>query len=283
MSALITINQKHELNLPGSFDELSERELELLAPYIVAKPTIEIKIKVLSILMQSRLSKRARRLVAKGSFEGDELAAVGRLLDWIWQEPDGKRPVSAWVPGFKYKGIYYQFPEQDFKDVSFGEFEYIDMYLKHLSKIPMAKNPQAFEDGLRALLATIARPKKSKQELEAFDFDGLERVPFTVHNIKRFNEAQADCPDWLLWCAFDFCGKMKIHIQKKYARLFEGQKSEGASFGWLGLRLSVAESGTFGDEDKVRAKLFHTICIYAIKKKIEFEKAQRELEQSKQS
>lgn len=79
---------------------------------------------------------------------------------------------------------------------------------------------------------------------------------------------------------------VKTYVHKMYGSYLFKQADEddqprGPQFGWWGVFLSVAESGTFGTYDQVLQTNFHTLCVYLVQKQQEADEARRRMKNPK--
>jgi hypothetical protein len=207
-----------------------------------------------------------------------DFAALSSHLDWLEVKPDTE---NAPLDGFTHNDVQYAFPNAKGANVSCIEFALCDDYYKEFSegnadallRVSACLWREEDDNEREALRRGDARvPLYSKEEVEA-RVKRLEGVAHEVH-------IQA-----LLWWV-----GMKMLVSKMYGNwLFEQDdeddedepayakasagEGKGPNFGWWGIFLDVAESGTFGPLDKVYQTSIHDICIFLVKKRAEANQA----------
>lgn len=135
------------------------------------------------------------------------------------------------------------------------------------------------QDAIYSLAATVYRPIRKKKELTARDFDGNPRIAFNPNLIDA--EPFRKAPDWMLWNAYDMCLRGQKLIYAKYEALFDGPKTPGPNFGWVGMIMNIGEQQTYGNAQAVKRENIHTICVYAVKKVMDQRRHEEEMEKIK--
>ena len=240
--------------LPQSYQEAGEDALFCIRQLLLYKNVNLARAKALAKLLYIRPH------LVKGLTNND-LGSLVNLLSWMNLEPS---PAPA-IRFFDHKGKRYWLPKEKFADGLAIEYPIADEYFTQLLS--------GDDDALIKLVATMARPKK----------DG-KRIPLTSREEveKRADELKDLSPE-AQWAVYMYFGGVKQYIHNLYkGHLFkaneaeEGQQdSEAAMFGWWGIYMDVAESGVFGNLEKVYQSNFHNICTYLVKKKQEAERLKK--------
>lgn len=133
---------------------------------------------------------------------------------------------------------------------------------------------------LRYLIATICRRKGSG---ESFIETGDVRTPLISRAwIIKNSWMVRFMPRWQKSVVLAYFSGSKEYVHKLYKRwLFDGGDKEPAgmvNFGWSGIFMSVAESGVFGNLEKVHRTNFHQVLQYCVKKKQDDEEKAKQFE-----
>lgn len=235
--------------LPESFQEAGEDALFCIKQLLLHKNENLARAKALAKLLYIRPH------LVKG-LHNQDLGSLINLLSWMNLNPS---PVPA-IRFFDHNKQRYWLPKEKFQDGLAIEYPMADEYFTQL----LAGD----DDALIKLVATLARPEKDGKRIP---LTGREEVEKRAKELKDLSpEAQ--------WAVYMYFGGIKQYIHDLYkGYLFEvkeedednQQASEGAMFGWWGIYMDVAESGVFGNLEKVYQSNFHNICIYLVKKKKE--------------
>lgn len=261
---------KYSLTLPQTEQEMDTDIYKLISGIILQQKDEETQAKILFHIIIAQLKHRERRIFDKGYIDGWAISLLCDEIEWIWKRFDitAKSQVVPWIQELRWRGKIHLMPQPNFNDVSLDEYSYINMYLDKIAA--------GDQDGIYSLAATVYRPIRKKKELTATDFDGNPRIQFNPNLIDA--EPYRKAPAWMLWNAYDMSLRAQKLIHVKYEPLFNGPKTSGPNFGWLGMIINVGESGTYGNAQQVKKENIHTICIYAVKKVLEQRRNEEEME-----
>lgn len=265
---------KYSLTIPQNQEEISRDAYMRICTLILQQDSDAIRAKVIWHLILTEMSRKQQRIFKNGYIDPYAILKLSEHISWLWDrfEIEGGTEIKPWVPEFRWKRATYMAPQPNFNDVTLDEFAHISMYLDEIA----AGDAEA----VYGLASAVCRPIRNKKQLHSPDFDGYPRQAFNPNVIDP--ELFKSAPEWILWNVYDMCLRAQLMIGKKYQPLFDGKKSDGPNFGWLGIIMNIAESGTYGNASHVKQENIHTICIYAVKKVLEQRKHEEELEQIKE-
>lgn len=262
---------KYPLRIPQNQQELSIDTYKRISGLLMQGDSAHLRGKIIMRLIAIQMKRKQLKIFKTGFIDPYALMKLGELIGWIWKryEITGQSHIEPWVQEFKYKRKRYLLPLPNFDDVIINEFAYINMYLDMIA--------EGDAEAVYGLAALICRPLKSKKEREKNTYNGQPRIHFNPEKIdvERFKEA----PEWVLWNVYDFCLRAQLMIHKRYEVIFSGEKSGGPNFGWLGMVMNIAETGTYGKAREVEQESLHTICVYATRKILDQKRHEEELEQ----
>lgn len=177
-------------------------------------------------------------------------------------------------PSFYYRGIKYGLPAAKFEDGSAITFALADDFFT------------AYQEGddtaLVHLLATLARPLRNNNRCALHSRDEV---------LRRGRRLKRIPPEWLA-AAWMYWAGVKAYVHSTYGPwLFQQPDVEveedvqpntsapqGPNFGWWGKYMDIAESGVFGNIKQVHQSNFHELCIYLVKKEVEYRRQKQELD-----
>lgn len=263
----------YKVTIPSSAEELTPKQVKLIAPLLVHKDSVDLRIHIIFKLIKQQLPWWRHKMLREGKIDGVGLVELAKLLDWLPERYNiqATSNVDPLVASFKYKGREYLLPEYNFNDVTVEEFNFINLYLETLVSNPA----RVFE-----LAAAICRPARSKAEQKSMDWDGYRRIPFNPETIYKRQARFKKLPLWIQAVVSDYCIRSRMMLHERYKVMFDGPKSANPGFGWKGIILSVAETGVFGPEQRVKHVNLHDVCIFACKKRKEQKEFERRLEAS---
>lgn len=186
-------------------------------------------------------------------------------LDWL-DHPVTPEPL---IPEFKLNGKRYLMPAPHGKDLNALEVAIAEEFFKKI-----IDNPDDPE-GLIRLLAVIAN--------EA-DSEGIRQNHKTRKEITDKIPAFKQLDPEIASNAFFFATAFFEFVHETYADLFkkDGDKeSETGNFGWWGIFMDVAESGTFGNFKDVQQENFHVLALYLVKRTREAREREREMQRQR--
>lgn len=261
---------KYSLTIPQNQQEIGIGAYKQISGLVIQQDSDELRGQVVFRLINSQMKRRQRKIFKKGEIDPYAIFKLTELISWIWDryKIEGHSHISPWVQEFKYKGETLLLPLPNFDDVSVNEFAYINMYLDMIA--------DGDADAVYGLAALVCRPLKPQKQRDNIDYDGQPRIKFNPERIDV--EKFRDAPAWILWNAYDFCLRAQLMIHKRYEVIFSGDKSAGPNFGWLGMVMNIAETGTYGTAGQVEQTSLHTICVYATRKILEQKRQEAELE-----
>lgn len=234
--------------LPQSFQEAGENALFCIKQLLIYKNENLARAKALAKLL------KIRPHLIKG-LTNEDLGSLINQIQWMNLKPSAVPAIRF----FDHNGKRYWLPKEKFADGLAIEYPIADEYFTQL----LAGD----DDALIKLAATLARPQSDGKRIS---ITGREEVEKTAKELEGLSpEAQ--------WAVYMYFGGVKQYIHNLYkGYLFkandneEGQQDGStAMFGWWGIYMDVAESGVFGNLEKVYQSNFHNICTYLVKKKQE--------------
>lgn len=256
----------HQIQIASSKFTLPEKQEELdsqqLKTYVESVYSLETKIQKQYDFLMASIKASHQRLINK--LTKVQLAQLLDCVSWINEELSPE-PI---LKEFTYKKVSYYSPLERMRSSALAEFVFADAYLQKIAE---------GEEYLNLVLACLYRPKekksRKKDKREKFDTDSLE---LRAEELKGVDTAVK------LSCLYFFIA-VKKYIHSRYGILFEKIESEeeteegGNEFSWSETMMGIAESGVFGDLEKVKYSNLHEILMYLSKK----EKERRRLERQK--
>lgn len=243
-------------SLPASFNEISRERLTLFLRLLIRLPLEKAKTRILYILL-----KLPNRYFERMSSE--QVVRLLEQIDWMQLEPNSR----ALLPEFIHKGKRYQMTSSDFGNGTAMQYALADDFYKSY-----LENKQ--ESDLRALVATLAT---------AEDEDTIKSRGDALSRSKSFE----DLDEAVVMSVLLYYGGCKQRIFEAFGdTLFKPEGSGGGGkppqFGWWGIFMEIAESGTFGRLDQVHQSNFITLAMYLAKKKTEADEYRRKMQQQNQ-
>ena len=264
---------KYRLGIPNNQEETALNLYKSISPLVMQQDSEELRGQIIFSLIKAQMNKKQQRIFKTGKIDAFAVLKLSELIGWIWKryEIEGQSHISPWIQEFKYKKTTYILPLPNMDDVTVNEFAYINMYLDMVA--------EGDAEAIYGLAALICRPLKSKKERTQINYNGQPRIQFNpdLIDVEKFKKA----PECILWNVYDFCLRAQLMIHKRYEIIFSGEKSKGPNFGWLGMVMNIAETGTYGKAKEVEQESLHTICIYTTRKILEQKRHQEELENIK--
>lgn len=251
--------------LPSEWKEVHNKRLFPFLRTLLLEPEPKGLLQILRELL--RLPKTVFYSMGR-----EQLYHLLQLLEWM--KPS--RSVVPLVSSFRHREVRYYLPKAKFKNGSAIEYPIADDYY---TKFVEQKDYKA----LLLLTATLCREQKKDET--AILKTGDQRV--VLHGrtevearAKRLSKLGIE---YQIAVLMYFAG-IKEYIHTTYAGwIFPANEAEGATekesdnlFGWWGIYFDIAESGVFGSLEKVHQMNFHTICMYLVKKKKEYDKWQQQ-------
>jgi hypothetical protein len=165
---------------------------------------------------------------------------------------------------FDYKGTRYFLP--DGETFTIGEFAFCDTYSKMLLQ---GENLDAWDQ----LIATICRPK-TKANMKDPNWNGDIRELYNSRICDARLPLFKDLPFRIKSTVLYYSIQLQKEVTEGFEDLFvkpskEGEEpvqTSGRNFGWMGVIMSLAEQGVFGDFDKTFNVPAKTILLYLLKK-----------------
>lgn len=277
--AIETKNCVERLAIPESWNEVPMASRLFCIRQLLTQP--DDKRARLAIIR--KLFKRQWRSII--ALSDHQVADILKLTDGIGIKADPE-PV---IPSFKHKGVIYFLPKEKARNLTAFEYPVADGYYEQYVI-------DHDESALLYLVATLAREGHGDQKLALKTGDVRTPLLSRLEIEHRANMLGGLAPDARVAVLMYFAG-VKQYIHDLYGKwLFnqpiiddEEEDSEpdaeaGGSgmFGWWGMYMTIAESGVFGNLDQVHQSNFHSICMYAVKKKEEEWEARRQMEATKQ-
>lgn len=254
------------LSIPQNWDEVMPlARRQRWWHWAATLPADESKGKIIRDLVPRRWRKQIHDL---------DMGAMAGQIEWTSPNPD-----ATVIPlkSFWHQGIRYVFPIAKGGNVSCVEFALCEDYYRELDA--------GDSDALLRLSACIWR-EADTDEREMLK-RGDERVKLhSKEEVEARVARLAGAPPEVHLQALTWWIGMKQLVNKIYGSwLFEQDEedddddetdapssakasaSRGPDFGWWGIFLDVAESGTFGTKDQVYQESIHDICIFLVKKR----------------
>lgn len=228
---------KTTIVVPGSYNELSARQLIAIASLLQTQETEEVvRLKALQILTGYG---RWRFCL----FDADMKARMLPLTDWVFKE---NTLTDQLLP--QYKG--FDGPKGEFDNTTLAEFHFTEVaYQQFLTG-------EEKEEALNTLVAVMYRKPKFLYDKKR-DKDGDSRLPFNA-NLLPYNSKKIACwPLSIKLAILMFYDGCRQHLAVSYEKIFRGGKGGDHKAGMFGIIRGLA--GTkYGDFDKVENLNIHT-------------------------
>lgn len=191
------------------------------------------------------------------------------------------------ITKFKHKGTTYYLPKEKGRNLVAFEYPIADGYYEQYVI-------EQDESALIHLVATLAREGHGDKKLALHTGD--QRVPLLSRMEVEYRAKRLlGLPPEIQVVILMYFSGVKQYIHDLYGKWLFNQpvieeeeeeadtRDSGGSgmFGWWGIYMTIAESGVFGNLDQVHQSNFHSICMYAVKKKEEEWEARRHMEAAK--
>ena len=251
--------------LPETWDELTPRQQRRVAPMVMS----ERRPATMAAALWHLLPGARKRLL---SLDEGWIHALAQEAAWLWD----KRPVEAgeevapMVKRFWWGGRYYALPRENQLDITLEEWMYIDLSLQEMMEV------ETSEAGLHQLLGVVCRPLARRRRR---NWNGSRRVPFNAHDIEEWMDALEGAPDYIYLAVQDYVLRSVESIRLTYAPLFEGPAQGGVNFGYKGMAMSIASTGSLGSLTEVMQHNIHDVLLYAMKAEIERREHEAKMEQ----
>lgn len=250
--------QSRTYQLPSAWEEMTKRQITAVMPLLGYVPATETRMVALW-LMLPKARRQLRRL------EGSVLLEIAGRLDWIWEqrEVEAMEDPAPMIPHFWYKGQRWHLPRPGLADVTIEEYAFMRLAADEIAAQPGDAAP------LTNLVATIARPLRSRRQRKSEAFDGYPRRRFNPELIPHRTQYFAQVPAVVALACLDYVQRCDQMLRQRYEAMFEGPASSGPDFGWKGLMLTLAESGIFGPESSVKQENIHNVCLHVLRKELQ--------------
>lgn len=245
--------RRYSAKIPQNWEEVPRRHLPrfLHAAYAAADP-VAARLKLIR-----RVAEWPMRLL--WMVDPVDLYFMQETLAWI-TEPSHLMP----FPVIWHRGVEYRLPGNGFEKASAIRWALADEFFGQLSN-------GGKDDAVLNLCASIL----------ASDIADRDDVSAVAEQIREM-------PGEYLAALVAYFAGVKAYVHKMYgAWLFrkeeedEDDQPSGPNFGWWAVFFRVAESGTFGDYDRVLQMNFHTMCVYLVEKQKEADEARRRMRNTK--
>lgn len=251
ITLIVLQGRTYAAHIPTSWGEVPERHLSrfLHAAYAAADP----------ILARIKLIRRLAGWPMRLFWQIDplDLYFIQESLNWI-DQPTHVMPFQS----LDHKGVTYDLPGDGFENATCLQWALADEYFQAITS---GKD----DTPVYQIAAIILRDKTTDRK----------QVDATARDLRTLD------PTRLAALVSYFAG-VKQYVHQVYGSyLFkkedEDDQPSGPQFGWWGVFLSVAESGTFGTYEQVLQTNFHTLCVYLVQKKKEADDARRRMQNPK--
>ncbi|MDJ1468156.1 hypothetical protein [Xanthocytophaga flava] len=244
--------------IPSNWKECSIEQIRRILPTVLGEnPLPAQRMYVLQELISPALSKKKLRKLT--DFERFELL---ELVRWCWNTPMDACPIEY----FSFEGKDYYLPLKDFSHMSAIEFA-----MGHLHMQIFLRGKYTHLD---KLVSTICRPLDPGKNIMSPDFDGERREKYSTPaadvRAARFEKLDITYKIMVL----QYFINLEKYIFKQYdvfdkSSTKEEQPKGDSAVLWVKMLFDIAETGVFGDIDKVYHTDIHTILFYLQKKKQE--------------
>lgn len=245
-------DQLHQL--PTSWDELQERQVLALAPYLVGMPTAAAEqLEVLRILCPALKAKVLRKMAP------EDVLTLLELTHWLWSAPMGKCPLSS----FTLRGVEYLLWEPAFDNCVAIEYLMAEHYFRQFAR----KQPVA--GALEQLVATLCRPRK--QGLNERDplWDGDRRERYNSKIAEARSRELKGLPVAIQIVVLQYYVASARAFHERYREIYRkpepGQRQSSGGFGLLGILDDVAGEGLYGTFEQTCYTNVHTIFFHLLK------------------
>ena len=237
-------------HIPETWGEVPSRHLSRFLHAAYAAPdTVTARLKIIR-----KMSGWPMRLLWQ--VDPLDLYFIQASLDWI-EQPTHVMPFPSLYVG----NDQYDLPGDGFENATCLQWALADEYFQAIGT--------GDEAAAMNLAAVILRSKTNDRK-----------------DVAATAKELADIQATYLAALVSYFAGVKAYVHKVYgAYLFKKDDDEeqptGPQFGWWGVFLSVAESGTFGTYEQVLQTNFHTLCVYLVQKQQEAEEARKRMRNPK--
>lgn len=274
----VTIRNK-TYQVPEGWSELNSKQIIRIAPYILGTPE-SLPYRRAMILHKLLNVNNSLWVRLSNVNNAPKLHEMCGLIDWAFDELNMKPLITE----FELNGQQYLLPSEGMHNASMIEFAFADKAFSRFVKLDNTeKNLKDKTKEIDLIVAILCRPKRIDIDLNSSEWEGDPREIFSTPLMEKraieFKKLDIGIKS-IVFLYFIACKK---YIHKQYAVLFEMPEEEqdaklefgkiklnAPDFGWMGVIFQLAESGTFGDFDKVKYSFLHTACAYLSKKAYEY-------------
>lgn len=260
------------IDYPKRWEDIDNNTLLSIAPYCL-QDSIENRVKLLQVLCPHE--QLHQLLSAKPS----RIRAMLHLLDWVYDtyftEPR--------IPTFDLSGTTYHLPAAQLKYCHIIEWAQAETCFDRITGSGNFAKKQPDPTYINHLILTLCRPEIANLDRSNPHWDGDNREYFSpVLNRQRIALMGNLSVNFKCYFLLFYLG-CKKHINHHFEILFEKPKAEQdgiakyqtgfyrpMDFGWTGVIMDIAESGTFGKFEEVQYTNLYTILYYLSKKRYDY-------------
>lgn len=271
MSSYTTVQvRRRMLHIPNVPEAITPRQYRRIAGWLRMPGDVQVWTAIAVGLLADGLGWWGRGLLKKPGIDGISMVELARELSALappaMEDNVAKLdhpPVEfrPWIPGFRYRLRWYALPEPTLGDITLEEWTWISLYLDLAHK-----DKDNAEAHLNGLCAVMCRPLKPIWQRKSQRYDGYPRRRLNANLIDAQAKRFSKLPNWARMAALDYAEKAALFLRRAYPDMFSSTGGDGASFGWPGMALSLAEAGTFGTEPEVMQTNIHKVCLYGVKR-----------------
>jgi len=235
-------NKKYRL--PGSFNELSGKQLIQLAPLLSGSRDLVLnQLQVLCVLLQKSMIR----------FYLMPIELKDKLLmhiEWVYQE---NNLTAQLIHVYKNRFAKYYGPKSEFDNIELGEYHCTEIYY---SMLLAGKGQEALD----ALVSVIYRRGKKNYDFVK-DTDGDGRAEFNEHEIEYWAGKISHWPlavkqAILLW--YDGCRQHLIKLYPAVYKPSEVEDTTGSEKGMFSMMRGLADGAKYGSFAQVKKLNLHT-------------------------
>lgn len=165
-----------------------------------------------------------------------QMHALIKKVDFILYSPALTKNM---LPTIKVGGKTYYGPEDGLKNICLHEFAFADSFITNYGK-------SRDENDLDTAIAVLYRPAI---DVNSSEYAGDIRGKFKKHLVEVHQKQLRELPYEYKQAIYLWYRGCRDAIEKRYPRVFNGEKQDGPDFGWLGIIQELA-GDKFGTYDE---------------------------------